>query len=151
MVRRSFSRARSGVAALESAVVLSVLFFLLLSIVVGGYGIFRYQQVAMLAREGSRYASVHGGLYQQETGNPAATPQDVYNNAVLPYATNLDPSQLSCSVTWNTDNMPSHLSGDYQQPIANTVTVKVSYRWFPELYLVGPYTLTSSSTVTMAY
>jgi Flp pilus assembly protein TadG len=140
-----------GFAATESILVLPVLSAVILGTVVGGYGIFRYQQIALLAREGARYASVHGGLYQQETGNPAATPQDVYNNAILPFATNLDLSQLTYSVTWNTDNMPYHMTADYEKPVANTVSVTVVYKWFPEAYFMGPLTLSSTSTVPMSY
>jgi Flp pilus assembly protein TadG len=151
MPHRAGRPRRSGFAATESIVVLPTLFFLILATVVGGYGIFRYQQIAMLAREGSRYASVHGGQYQQETGNPAVTPQDVYNNAILPLATSLDLSQLSYSVTWNTSNMPYTVTNDYENPTGNTVTVTVSYNWFPEVYLVGPITLSSTSTVPMSY
>jgi hypothetical protein len=104
-----------------------------------------------LAREGARYASVHGGQYQLETGNTAATPQDVYNNAIAPYAVNLDFSQLSYTVTWNTSNMPYSVSSDYVTPINNTVTVTVNYNWFPEAYLVGPIRLSSTSTMPMSY
>jgi Flp pilus assembly protein TadG len=142
---------RTAFAASESVVVLPTLLSLIFATVIGGYGVFRYQQIAMLAREGARYASVHGGLYQTETGNSAATAQDVYNNAIAPYATSLDLSQLSYSVTWNTNNMPSNFIKDYEKPTGNTVTVKVSYNWFPEAFLVGPITLTSTSTVPMSY
>jgi Flp pilus assembly protein TadG len=151
MPRRRFVRRRTGFAATESIVVLPTLFFLILATVVGGYGVFRYQQIAMLAREGARYASVHGGQYQAETGNSAATPQDVYDNAIAPYATSLDPSQLSYSVTWNSSNMPSSMVKEYEKPTGNTVTVTLSYKWFPELYLVGPITLSSTSKVPMSY
>jgi Flp pilus assembly protein TadG len=151
MLRPSPTRRRAGFSFTESIVVLPVLFFLILATVVGGYGVFRYQQISMLAREGARWASVHGGQYQQETGNTAATAQDVYNNAIAPYATNLDLSQLTYTVSWNTNNMPSHMSRDYEKPVANTVTVTLNYNWFPEVYLVGPITLTSTSTVPMSY
>ena len=143
--------ARRGATLVESAFVLSVLFFLLLAVVVGGYGVLRYQQLAMLAREGARYAAVHGGQYAQETGNPAATAADVYKNGMLPYAVDLDPAHLSYTVSWDTDNMPYHMSDDYEKPVANTVTVTVRYTWVPELYLVGPITLTSTSTMPMSY
>ena len=151
MTRRFSSHRRRGSVATESVVVLPTLVFLILSIVVGGYGVFRYQQIAMLAREGARYASVHGGQYQQETGNSAATPQDVYNNAIVPFATNLDLSQLSYSVTWNANNMPYSVSNDYETPTNNTVTVTVHYNWFPEAYLIGPIVLSSTSTMPMSY
>lgn len=151
MARRLGRPRRSGFAATEAVVVLPTLIFLILATVIGGYGIFRYQQIAMLAREGSRYASVHGGQYQQETGNTAATAQNVYTNAILPLATSLDLSQLSYTVSWNTSNMPYSVSTDYENPTGNTVTVTVNYKWFPELYLVGPITLSSTSTVPMSY
>jgi Flp pilus assembly protein TadG len=150
MTRRYAPRRRGSVAT-ESVVVMPVLVFLVLATLVGGYGVFRYQQIALLAREGARYASVHGGQYQLETGNSAATAQDVYNNAILPYAVNLEPSQLSYSVTWNANNMPYSVNGDYETPTNNTVTVTVNYNWFPEAYLVGPIVLSSTSTMPMSY
>ncbi len=88
----------------ESAIIYSVTFLLIFGLIIGGLGVFRYQEVASLAREGSRYASVHGAMYEQVTGKPAATPADVYNNAILPKAVALDPKQLTYSVTWNPDN-----------------------------------------------
>jgi Flp pilus assembly protein TadG len=151
MARRFAHSRRSGFAATESVFVLPVLLTLIFSTVVGGYGVFRYQQISMLAREGARYASVHGGQYQLETGNAAATPADVYNNAIVPYATNLDMTQLSYTVTWNANNMPYNVKNDYETPTGNTVTVTVNYKWFPELYLVGPITLSSTSTMPMSY
>ncbi|HWG41906.1 MAG TPA: TadE/TadG family type IV pilus assembly protein [Gemmataceae bacterium] len=142
---------RAGFAATESIVILPILMLLIIGTVVGGYGVFRYQQIAMLAREGARYASVHGGQYQQDTGNTSATAQDVYNNGIAPYATNLDRSQLTYSVSWNSGNTPYSMSGEYEKPTGNTVTVTINYNWVPELYLVGPITLSSTSTVPMAY
>lgn len=147
---RSLKPCRSGIVATESVVVLPTLIFLILATVVGGYGVFRYQQLSMLAREGARYASVHGGQYQLETGYPAATAQDIYNNAIVPLAT-LDLSQLTYSVSWNADNMPYSVNGDYETSTNNTVTVTVYYKWFPEAYLVGPITMSSTSTMPMSY
>jgi Flp pilus assembly protein TadG len=123
------------------AIVSSVAFLLLLGLIIGGMGVFRYQEVAALAREASRWASVHGAQYHQDTGKTAATASDVYTNAIQPNLAALDPAKLSYSVTWNPDN----------QPFDSTVTVTVSYQWFPELYLVGPITLTSTSTTKMSY
>ncbi len=151
MTRSTPSSARRAAVTLESFFVLPVLFFLLVAIVVGGYGVFRYQEVALLAREGSRWASVHGGQYAADTGNKAATEQDVYNNAVLPFAANLDTTKLKCLVTWNQSNMPVSAGSNYEQAQGNTVTVTVTYQWFPEWYIVGPITLTSTSTVAMQY
>ena len=130
---------RRGTHLLECAVVFPVVFLLLFGLLVGALGVFRYQQVASLAREGARYASVHGSQYQQVTGKPAATAADVYNNAIAPRAVILDPSQLTSSVTWNPDNRQG-----------STVTVQVTYQWVPEAYL-GGLTLSSTSTMPMSY
>jgi Flp pilus assembly protein TadG len=136
----------------EAAFVLPIALFLILGLVVGGMGVFRYQETAWAAREGARYACVRGAQYATEVpGATAATPQDVYNNAILPSLISIDPSQVSYSVTWNTSNTPLTVTNDPLHPVANTVTVTVTYNWMPELYLIGPITITSSSTLPMAY
>lgn len=136
---RSSAAYRRGSTLLEGAFVYPILSFFLLALVVGGMGMFRYQEVAWLAREGSRYAAVHGAKYQQVTGKPAAKASDVYNNAILPKVVGLDTSQLKYQVTWNPDNQPG-----------STVTVTVTYNWVPEA-LVGSVNLTSTSVVQMCY
>jgi hypothetical protein len=125
---------------------------ILFGLLVGGLGIFRYQQVARLAREASRWASVHGAQYATDTKNPAATAQDVYNNAILPNATGLDLTKLTYSVTWNNSNSQYHtatVSGSQVQ-VAKTVTVTVTYKWVPEAYFGGA-TLASTSVSVMSY
>ena len=130
---------RRGTHAVECAIIFPLLFLLVLGLFVGGTGVFRYQEVASLAREGARYASVRGYKYQQVTGKPAATADDVFNNAISPRAVILDPSQLSYNVTWNPDNKQG-----------STVTVQVTYQWVPEAYL-GGITLGSTSTMPVSY
>jgi len=145
-------RPRAGATIVECALVYPITFLLILGLIIGGLGIFRYQEVASLARESSRWASVHGAKYQDDTGNPAALPVDVYNNVIVPRAVSLDLSQLNYSVSWNTDNHQYHtviVNGDVV-PVTNTVTVSVTYQWIPEAYL-GGITLGSSSTVPMSY
>ncbi len=123
----------------ECAIAYSSIMLLMFGLIVGGLGVFRYQEVASLAREGSRYASVHGAAYNQATGKPAATAADVYNNAILPKAVALDPSLLTYNVTWNPDNNQG-----------STVTVKVTYNWIPEAFLPSMY-LSSTSTAVVQY
>jgi Flp pilus assembly protein TadG len=130
---------RRGTHVVECAVVFPALFLLLLGLLIGGLGVFRYQEVASLAREGARYASVRGYKYQQVTGRAAATATDVYSNAIAPRAVILDPANLSYNVAWNPDNKQG-----------STVTVQVSYQWVPEAYL-GGITLSSTSTMPMSY
>jgi Flp pilus assembly protein TadG len=150
-MRNRNRRRRRGATTVEFAIVCPIAFFLIFATIIGGLGIYRYQQVAALAREGSRYASVHGGQYEQETGNPAATPQDIYNEAIAPRAVGLDPGRITYTVTWDVNNLPLWVGEDVQNPMGNTVTVTVNYQWFPEMYLAGPFTLTSTSVSQMMY
>jgi Flp pilus assembly protein TadG len=143
---------RSGVTMVECAVIYPLTCLLLLGLVIGAAGIFRYQQMAHLAREGARYASVHGWRWGKDTGNTPATAADIYNNAILPNAVGLDTSQLSSSVTWNTSNaqyQTTIVDGNYVFT-GNTVTVTVSYKWIPEGFL-GGMTLSSTSVMPMSY
>jgi Flp pilus assembly protein TadG len=136
----------------ECAIIYPLTFLLILGLVVGAAGIFRYQQMAYLAREGARYAIVHGTQWAKDTGNTAAAPADIYNNAILPNAVGLDTTQLQYSVTWNTSNAPYSTSIVNNQIVAtgNTVSVTVSYQWIPEAFL-GGLTIRSTSVMPMAY
>jgi Flp pilus assembly protein TadG len=136
----------------EMAFIAPVLFFILFGLLIGGLGIFRYQQVAQLARDGSRWASVHGTQYAADTGNSAATSTDVYNDAISPNAAGLNLNKLTYSVSWNSTNSPfsvKTVSGS-QQNVANTVSVTVNYQWIPEAFL-GGITLSSTSVTVMSY
>jgi Flp pilus assembly protein TadG len=151
MCSKSSHHRHRGTTTVEFAITCPIAFFLIFAIIVGGLGVFRYQQVASVAREGARWASVHGGDYARELKKPAATPQDVYDNAIKPAAVALQDKYLTYEVTWNKSNMPLSVGTDYEKPIGNTVTVTVTYQWFPELILIGPFSLTSTSTAQMVY
>src|SRR5260370_10159175 len=168
MILQHSHSSRRGATIVEMAVVGGVVFFLIFGFVVGAAGIFRYQEVAHLAREGARYAATHGGQYAMEgipakTGVPAIYSSSAMRTYLLPKASLLDPSQLTITVSWSPPagatpvTMPSYVATNPnlippgQKAIQNYVTVTVSYTWMPELYLVGPITLTSTSTMAMAY
>lgn len=140
---------RPGASALEFAMIAPVLMLFLFGLVVGALGIFRYHQVASLAREAARYASVRGLDYERETGKPAATEQSIRDEVVLYNAVGLDPSQLTCTVTWDESNLPKRFLPD-NRVLTNVVIVTVSYRWLPEAYF-GGVTLTSTSKMPMSF
>src|SRR5262245_11391125 len=100
--------ARQGASTVEFAMVAPVLLFLLFALIIGGLGIFRYHQVASLAREAARYACVRGLDYARETGNPAATQDSIRAEVILKNSVGLDPSRLSCAVSWDKSNMPKN-------------------------------------------
>ena len=151
-MRRAPQR-RSGTTVVECAFIYPVFFLLLLGLLVGAAGIFRYSQLASLTRETARYASVHGAQYAKEMKVTAPTPDDIYNNVVLPMAVGIDTSQLNYSITYNTSNFPYHTILDANNnviPVQNSVTVTLTYRWIPESFL-GGVTLSSTSVMPMSY
>jgi Flp pilus assembly protein TadG len=142
---------RRGTTTVEFAIACPIVFFVIFATIVGGQGVFLYQATASLAREGARWASVHGSEYEEETGQPAATAADIYAKAIAPNAVGLDLARLTYTVTWDQDNMPLTVYEDEQAPEGNTVTVTVNYQWRPAMYLIGPFTLTSTSTAQMLH
>lgn len=151
-MRRAPQR-RSGATVVECAFVYPVLFLLILALLVGGAGIFRYSQLASLAREGARYASVHGTQYAQEMNVTAPTPDQIFNNVIVPMAVAFDTTQMGYSITYNTSNSPYYTildSNNNVVPVQNTVTVTLTYNWLPEMFL-GGITLSSTSVMPMSY
>ena len=174
MRRRPARERRWGAHVVECSLVYPVLFMLLIGLLVGGTGVHRYQQVAHLAREAARYAATHGGQYQQE--NAAAITKGTLPNVNDAYITStlvnanaagMDTSQLQVNVSFNMsggsydwddtkDNgsrwpySPKTISNvTYSE--TNTVSVTVTYTWWPEAYFFGPITLTSTSVMPMCY
>lgn len=132
-------RRRDGATTVEFAMVASVVMLLLIGLIVGALGVFRYQEVGRLAREAARYAAVHGETYSRQTGRPSATPEEIYQKAILPNAVALDASKLTAQVTWNPDKNPG-----------GQVTVTVQYQWLPEAYFKA-MTLSSTATMSVSY
>jgi len=141
MIREHGPLVRRGTSTVEAAVTYPVTILLLLGTVTLGLGVFRYQQIQALAREGARYASVHGPQYASDTGNAYATSATVLS-FVETLAVGLQTNNLTCTVTWNptppTTSTPS------------TVSVQLSYNWVPEGYF-QPLTLTSQSVMPVTY
>ena len=145
------ARRHAGVL-LETALVYPMLGLFLIGTVTIGLGVFSFQQIASLSREGARWASVHGGQYALVTGNAMATPADVYNTAILPLAAGLDATKLSYTVTWaNANEMPTYTDLETMATVTNTVTVTITYQWYPAAYLGSPVTLTSTAVMPMSF
>ena len=172
MLLRHFHSRRTGTYAVEAVVVYPILFFLVIGQIVGGMGVFRYQQVAHLSREAARFAAVHGGQYQQENAAaitagqlPNVTEDYIKQQIVQAKAISMDASRLSVQVSFNNANgsfgwddtanngnrYPFAENSDGTAALTNTVSVTVTYQWFPESLLIGPYTITSTSVIPMSY
>ncbi len=116
-----FSRhQRSGAVMVEMAIVLQLLILLLIGLCVGELGAFRYHQVAALAHEGARWASVHGKEYAKQQNKAIATKEDILENVIKPRAVGLDLNKISHEVKWNAE--------------CSLVTVTVQYTWTPEYF-----------------
>ena len=173
---RPSGRLRRGASTVEAAIVLPVVFLFSIGTVVIGQGIYCYQQVASLAREGARYASVHGTQYAADTGNsvPNATTGTsiIYNTANVPLAVGLNSSSLTPQIQWGTaasgswvwtawpDSSlkttppppgPAADMSSAKSPMYNAVQVTVTDPWTRALYLTGPINLTSSCVMPMSY
>jgi hypothetical protein len=137
MIRRHRSPwQRRGSTALECAAVYPVAVLLLMGTCIMSLGVFRYQQLQFLAREGARYASVHGPTYASESGQSMASTSTVLSQ-VQGLAVGL--SGLDCTdVTYSSTTMPC------------TVSVTLTYTWTPEK-LFSPITWTMTSTVPVTY
>jgi hypothetical protein len=124
------------VSVVECAAIYPVTILLLMGTIIMGLGIFRYEQLQSLAREGARYASVHGPTYASENGQSVAS-----TSTVLSYVQGLAVglSGLDCtSVSYSATSLPC------------TVRVTLSYTWTPE-GLFTPMTWTVTSTMPVTY
>jgi hypothetical protein len=149
LLRPPPSRRRAATLA-EAGLVYPVAVLLTIGVVIVAHGVFCYQQVAALAREGARWASVHGAQYQQDTGNAMATPSSVYTNAIQPYAVGLDTAKLSYTVTWDNSSEVATYNDSSGNVATNKVYVTVTYQWTPVAYL-DTVTLQSKSVMAMQY
>ena len=157
-VRRTPNPPRRGVQVVETAIVLPVVMMLTLGTCSTAMGVYYYQLVATLAREGARYASVHGSQYAPKYGPPLQA-SDIYINAIKPMAVGLNLSNLTYQVQWGTAVSgswvwTSWVSSSTSPPTSptglyNGVQVTVTYQWTPDLYITGPLNLNLTSTSVM--
>jgi hypothetical protein len=75
----------------------------------------------------------------------------------------LDPNYLTVNISYAAPsaivpkNIPTYLDTDPtlvppgQKTYQNYVTVTVTYQWMPEVFLIGPINLTSTSKIAMSY
>ena len=129
-----------GAVAAETAIVLVVLFLLFIAFYVGGMIVFRHQQVASLAREGARWASVRGADYTLDTLSDGVSAAQIREAGVLPFAAGMDPANVTVDVEWiDKSTGTAHAwdsvrrdvrsithGGEY---VSNTVRVTVTYTW----------------------
>lgn len=112
-----------GTAMVEVALVITVFFMLLLGLFELGRSVWVYTTVAHAARQGARYAMVHGAA------NPASDIQ--IQSAVTTHAVGLIAGDLTVTTSWLPDNQRGSL-----------VEVKVAY---PLKLIISPFILNSGT------
>jgi Flp pilus assembly protein TadG len=154
-VRLNAPTRRSATTIVECALVYPLVFLLVLGLLVGGLGIFRYQEIAYLAREGARHASVRGMDYEIDMITRAATAKAITADQVRTHVRGLchllNPNDVQVTVTWQDQNSAYTVTSSTGQSRVSTVTVTVTYPWLPELFLVGPINLSSTCVIPMSY
>ncbi len=160
MIRQNAQKRRAALAV-ETAVVLPVMLFLVLMLIVGGIGVFRNQQVACLAREGTRWTSVRGSLWQFETGQTSPTQQEILQHAVLPLAVGMDPSKITIQAEWIDGQTGAATPWDSSrksplsvaksnQGVTDRIRITVRYEWSPGVLWPGTINMSSVSEVPMS-
>jgi Flp pilus assembly protein TadG len=162
MILRRADSKRKGAAAVEGAIVYPSFFALLFMLVIGGMGVFHYQMCAYLASEAVRFACVRGKSWAKETGKASPTQQQIFDQSVAPVAIGMNEAMLSIAVVvidpasgtavaW--DSSPKFAYTVSSSGTAQTTRVRttVSYSWFPELFLVGPYTMSAVAEQPMEF
>jgi Flp pilus assembly protein TadG len=146
---------RSGSILVEAAFVYPIVIMRVFGILSVGIAVFRYQQVQHAAREGARWAAVHGARRALEFNTTAATAADVYNNAIKPHTPGMKAPDLTYSVTWNSSNAQTSstvvvVNGtSVIKTQSNTVSVTVSYNYHSALF--GTIPVSSTAVMVMSY
>jgi hypothetical protein len=151
----------------EAPFVLSVTLMILFGLMMGAIAISYQQQAASLARQGARYAAVHGTMYAEEITPGTPPPDESKIKEFIKSKAAMDRTLLdkpdAIKVVWNSSPIPLTVNPDPRanppgQPLVNTVTVTVTYTWTPPLLypLLFPrdftsFVLSSEATMPMAY
>jgi hypothetical protein len=152
---------RRAALAVESAIVYTVMFLMILGLLVGGLGIFRYQQVAWLSQEGARRTCVRGADFQLETMQTPPTQAQIRDELVALTA-GLDPAALTVEVwlvdgltgqatAWDSSSKSVLATAPSGEKATNRLRVVVRYQWIPETGISGPILLGCNSEVPMAF
>ena len=138
MIRRH--RSEAGQSLVEFSLSFIVFMMLVLGVVEVGRAVWSYNTLAEVAREGTRYAIVHGGKSSAPSG-PVGNDLAV-KTAAAKFAGSLDRDHLTVTSSWPDGN---------NQP-GSRVTVSTTYSFHPlfsGMLGIGAFTLTSSSTMNI--
>jgi Flp pilus assembly protein TadG len=131
-----------GQSMVEFALVFPIFIVLLIGLVEGGRYVFYAESLNHAAREGARYAIIHGGNSSAPTGPPhdptGAAVQQAVRDAAVGFG---DPDAIEFPVgpTW------SPLNNDR----GSNVTVTVEYTYMPVVPVFGAITVEAEATLVI--
>jgi Flp pilus assembly protein TadG len=129
--------ARRGATMVEFALFFMLFLVVAVALMELGRGVWTYTTVAHAARQGARYAQVHGSLYPITNGD-SSIEQVVKNNAV-----GLDPQEVAVTASWESwDPVNSVWVQDNVNAQGSIVKVQVSY---PFRLVTGPLVLSQNT------
>ena len=129
-------RQRTGAVTVEMAIILPLLILITIGLCVAQLGAFRYHQIAALAHESARWASVHGREYAKQTNRHIANSDDIFENVIKPRAIGLNLGKLTHKLVWEKDG--------------NVVHVSISFVWTPEAFFT-PRSISCTATSLASY
>lgn len=126
---------RRGAAAVEFAIAGSLALLIIGGLMFLQSVVFHFHNVSALAREGARWAAVHGPEYEAIIDRPV-TSNDILQNAILPRAERLNRDKLTCEAVWDDSK--------------TSVNVTVSYSLI-KVGSIAPITVTCTSHMLISF
>jgi Flp pilus assembly protein TadG len=136
----SSRRARTGQNLVEFALVTPLLFLFLFGVIEFGWAFYVYSELTNAAREGARYAAVHGTICAQNPPCQLATPGSVRTHVLQRLSV---PDAASVTV---------ELQGSLDP--GRSVTVSIRYPYRPLIGFILPaagFTMRASSSMIVHY
>ncbi len=146
-------RRRRGQALVEFSLVAPIFFFLIFAIIDFGRYVYYVQVLNNAAREGARYAIVHGGLSLDPTGPPSADATgDKVKTVVKKHLVGVigQSTALSIDVCWKPKNgVGDPCSGDNSRGSPVEVTLDYQFRSAIPIVPIPPMTVQGASTLVI--
>jgi len=146
MIRRL--RSSSGQGLVEISLVALIFIAIVVGVIEGGRAVWNYNTLAQAAREGGRYAVVHGARSSDPSGpgtaNFTAPDQDaMVEEIVKRFASGLDEDNVEVSAEW--------LDGTNQRGGRVRVTVRYLFESAAGYFGLSAVPMTSSTVMTITY
>jgi len=136
---KTFQKRERGTVLVENVMVMMTFFIITIGMIELGLGVWAYNTVAHAARQGTRYAIVHGDGY-------CGCTDDEHRSAIQTATIN-----AAIGLKLTTANVAVSSPGGYAIGSNVTVTVTYTYGFFSRVLPRASVTLRSTSTMVISY